>query len=144
MADIEGLLVLPLKIVGDDRGRVMHYLRSDEPHFKHFGEAYVSQIYSGVTKGWKLHTLSTSNMVVPVGMVRFVFHDRREGSPTFGQFQEVTIGEDNYQLLVVPPHVLYAWRNEKETIATVLNCATELWSPNESSNIPLETYTYSW
>ena len=142
--NIEGVLVTPKKIVGDDRGQVMHVLRADDPNFAKFGEAYISEIFANVTKGWKLHARSTSNMVVPVGEVRFVMHDTREGSPTFGMFDDVTIGEKNYQLLTVPPGVVYAWRNLRVTTAVVLNCATELWSPNESSNLPLETYPFVW
>lgn len=144
MVTIDGVVLVPLKIVGDERGRVMHVLRADDPNFKQFGEAYISQIYAGVTKGWKLHTRSTSNMVVPVGMVRFVLYDDREDSSTRGQFQEITIGEDDYQLLIIPPRVHYAWRNTRDTTATVLNCASELWSPDESTNLPLETHPYPW
>lgn len=142
--NIQGVLLTPKKVVGDDRGQVMHVLRSDDPNFIAFGEAYISEIFARVTKGWKLHTLSTSNMVVPVGEVRFVMYDTREESPTFGKFDDVTIGDKNYQLLTIPPHVVYAWRNVRDTTAVVLNCATELWSPNESSNLPLETYPFEW
>jgi len=142
--NIEGVLVVPKKIVGDDRGKVMHVLRSDDPSFDHFGEAYFSEIFAGVTKGWKLHTLSVSNMVVPVGEVRFVMFDASEGSATKGEYDDVTIGESNYQMLVVPPGVVYAWRNSADRSALVLNCATELWSAGESSHLPLEAYPFEW
>ncbi|MEK9155504.1 MAG: dTDP-4-dehydrorhamnose 3,5-epimerase family protein [Patescibacteria group bacterium] len=144
MPNIEGVLLTPKKIVGDERGKVMQVLRADEPCFLKFGEAYISAIFPNVVKGWKLHTLSTSNMVVPVGEVQFLMHDTREGSVTKGKYENVTIGESNYQLLTIPPGVVYAWRNTQEQTAFVLNCATELWSPNESSNLSLDTYPCEW
>ncbi len=142
--NIEGALLTPKKVVGDDRGQVMHVLRSDDANFVKFGEVYVSAIFSGVTKGWKLHTLSTSNMVVLSGNIRFVLFDAREGSQTQGKYDDVVIGASNYQMLTVPPGVVYAWLNTEKETALILNCATELWSPNESSNLPIETYHYAW
>ena len=145
MPGIDGVLVLPLKIVGDERGNVMHVLRADAPHFQQFGEAYFSTIHAGVTKGWKLHKQSTSNMVVSVGRVRFVLHDVREGSPTRWQFQEIVLDVgDDYCLLVIPPGVAYAWRNAEQVSAMVLNCASVPWSVEECLAIPMEAYPYTW
>lgn len=146
MSGIDGVLVAPLKIVGDERGNVMHVLRADAPHFQQFGEAYFSTIHAGVTKGWKLHTKSTSNMVVSLGRVRFVLHDVREGSPTRWQFQEVSLAAlgDEYCLLMIPPGVAYAWKNPEQSSAMVLNCASVPWSAEESLAIPMEAYPYTW
>jgi dTDP-4-dehydrorhamnose 3,5-epimerase len=144
MSAIEGVLLTPLKNVGDERGRVMHVLRSDAPFFEKFGEVYISAIFPGVTKGWKLHTVASGNLAVPIGALRFVLHDTRKDSPTFGAFDDITIGEENYQLLTVPPGVVYAWRNAGSTTAYVINCSTEVWTPEESTNLPLETYSYTW
>lgn len=144
MAKIDGVVVTPLNIIPDERGQVMHVLRADAPHFQKFGEAYISCIYPDVIKGWKLHTKSQSNMAVPIGRVKFVLHDTRDGSPTKGQFQDVYLGDNSYKLLTVPPGVVYAWKNLLNTTAYVINCATEAWSPDESKNLPLTEYPYSW
>lgn len=145
MSGIDGVLIVPLKVIGDDRGSIMHVLRSDAPHFQQFGEAYFSTILPKMMKGWKLHKQSTSNMTVPVGKVRFVLHDIREKSPTRWQFQEVILGPgDLYQLLVIPVGVAYAWKNEDDDVATILNCATVPWSAEEGIAIPLEAYPYNW
>ena len=37
---IEGVKITPLKIISDDRGSVMHMMRSDSPIFENFGEIY--------------------------------------------------------------------------------------------------------
>lgn len=144
MPTIDGVLVTPLKHVGDERGHIMHVLRSDAPFFKKFGEVYISAIYSGVTKGWKMHKVASGNLAAPIGALRFVLHDTRQESPTFGAFDDITIGEEHYQLLTIPPGVAYAWRNVGMATAYVINCSTELWAPDESMNLPFETYSYTW
>ncbi len=145
MATIDGVLVTPLKIISDERGAVMHVLRSDAPYFVKFGEAYVSVINPGVVKGWKLHAESASNMAVPVGRVKFVLVDTREGSPTKGLMQEVALGPgEEYCLLTVPSGVAYAWKNLADAPAYVINCATEPHRPGEGQTLLLETYPYEW
>lgn len=145
MSGIDGVLVVPLKVVGDERGSVMHVLRADAPHFQQFGEVYFSTTNAGVTKGWKLHKQSTSNIAVSAGRVRFALHDVREGSSTRWQFQEVVLGSgDEYRLLVIPPGVAYAWKNAEQVPAMMLNCASVPWSAEESVAIPMEAYPYTW
>ncbi len=39
---IEGVLVVPLRKIPDERGMVMHMLRTDAEHFQQFGEIYFS------------------------------------------------------------------------------------------------------
>lgn len=48
---IEGLLVVPLRRIPDERGTVFHMLRSSDPHFRGFGEIYFSSIYRDAIKG---------------------------------------------------------------------------------------------
>jgi dTDP-4-dehydrorhamnose 3,5-epimerase len=144
MANLEGVVVTPLKIIPDERGQVMHMLRADASHFKQFGEIYFSCVYPGVTKGWKLHTASWSNLAVPIGRVKFVLHDLRENSPTKGQFQEVYLGENAYQLLTTPPGVAYAWKNLVPQIAYVANCSTHVHDPEEGKMLPFSDIPYAW
>lgn len=144
MPTIQGVVLTPLKVVGDERGKVMHVLRADSPVYEKFGEVYISVINAGVTKGWKLHTVATGNLAVPVGALRFVLRDTRPESPTFNAFDDIVLGEENYQLLTIPPGVVYAWRNSSNVPAHVVNCSTELWSAGESTNLPFETYSYAW
>ena len=67
---IHDVKVLPLKILSDDRGKVMHMLRSDSPIFKNFGEIYFSTIYQDVVKGWHLHKESYLNYACIKGEVK--------------------------------------------------------------------------
>ena len=142
--ELLGVVVTLLAVIPDERGQVMHFLRSTDAHFRKFGEVYFSCVYPGVTKGWKIHSASWSNLTVPVGRVKFVLHDLRDGSPTKGQFQEVYLGDSRHALLTIPPGIAYAWRNLVPETAVIANCATEAWSPDESKNLPFSEIVYAW
>ena len=60
---IEGVKISKLKIISDDRGKVMHMLRNDSQVFKSFGEVYFSTIYENKIKAWHLHKESYLNYV---------------------------------------------------------------------------------
>lgn len=144
MPELQGVIVTPLAIVPDERGQVMHMLKTTTAGFRQFGEIYFSCIYSGVTKGWKVHTASWGNMAVPVGRVKFVLYDTRETSPTYQQFQEVYLGDNSYKLLTVPPGIAYAWRNLLPETALIANCCSEVWRAEEQRMIPFEEVPYTW
>ena len=82
VAVIDGVLVVPLRRIVDERGMVMHMLRRTDPHFQEFGEIYFSTVRPGVVKAWHLHDRMTLNYVVLKGMIKFVCYDDREGSDT--------------------------------------------------------------
>ncbi|MEK9657756.1 MAG: dTDP-4-dehydrorhamnose 3,5-epimerase family protein [bacterium] len=102
---IEGVKLITLKKIPDERGCIFHMLRSSDPHFKKFGEIYFSKIYQSAIKGWHQHQQLTLNYCVVVGMIKLVLFDPRENSTTKGNIMELFIGEDNYQLVIIPPGV---------------------------------------
>jgi dTDP-4-dehydrorhamnose 3,5-epimerase len=128
---IDGILVIPLKQIPDERGKVMHMLRADDPHFEKFGEMYFSVVYPGVVKGWHLHKKMTLNYVVVFGMIKLVLYDARENSPTKGKLMELFIGEDNYVLVRIPPGIWNGFKGIGTKPAIVANCATEPYDPEE-------------
>ncbi|MEA3200195.1 MAG: dTDP-4-dehydrorhamnose 3,5-epimerase [Thermoplasmata archaeon] len=128
---IEGVQVVPLRKIPDERGTVMHMLREDAPHFERFGEIYFSTAYPGVVKAWHVHTKMALNYAVPVGMIKLVVYDDRAGSPTRGKLQEIFLGEDNYQLAKIPPGVHNGWKCIGTKPAMVANCATMPHTPGE-------------
>lgn len=128
---IHGVLVKPLRQVADERGKVMHMLRVDDPHFEAFGEIYFSVVYSGVIKGWHLHQKMTLNYAVISGMIKLVLYDPREDSPTKGEIQELFIGEDNYVLVKIPPGIWNGFKGIGVKPAIVANCATIPHDPLE-------------
>jgi dTDP-4-dehydrorhamnose 3,5-epimerase len=128
---IEGVLTIPLRKIPDERGMVMHMLRSDAPHFEKFGEIYFSVVYPGVIKGWHLHKEMTLNYAVISGMIKLVLYDERPGSPTKGELQELFIGEANYMLVRIPPGVWNGTKGIAMAPSIIANCATLAHTPDE-------------
>lgn len=143
---IDGVKIIPLRKIPDERGMILHMLRVDSPHFIQFGEIYFSTAYPGVIKGWHVHKRMTLNYAVPIGMVKLVLYDGRKESMTCGVLQELFIGEDNYALVQIPPGVVNGWKCIGSKVAYMANCATEPHGPDEI--IRLDPFTkeipYSW
>ena len=121
---IDGVVVTPLRQILDERGKVMHMLRADDPTFVSFGEIYFSCVYPGAIKGWHIHQRMMLNYAVPHGHIKFVLYDERESSSTKGTIQELFLGPDNYCLVTVPPMVWNGFKGIGDEMAVVANCAT--------------------
>lgn len=124
MTEIDGLHVRPLRRIPDERGAILRMLRSDDEAFDAFGEIYFSMVHPGVVKGWHLHHEMTLNYAVPVGMIKLVCFDDREGSPTAGNVVEIHTGELDYALVTIPPLVWNGFKGVGTTTALVANCAS--------------------
>ncbi len=143
---IEGILIKPLKQIPDERGKIMHMLRTDDPYFNQFGEIYFSVVYPGVIKGWHLHTRMTLNYAVISGMIKLVLYDLRENSPTRGKLQEIFMGEDNYVLVQIPPEVYNGFKGIGVKPAIVANCSDIPHDPEEIQRLDpfSESIPYDW
>jgi len=128
---IQGVLIHPLRQIPDERGKIMHMLRVDDPHFEKFGEIYFSMVHPGVIKGWHLHKEMTLNYAVISGTIKLVLFDDRPESPTHGKLMELFIGDGNYVLVKIPPQVWNGFKGVGTTPAIVANCSTTPHSPNE-------------
>ncbi len=120
---IHDVTITPLRQIPDERGKIMHMLRSDSPGFRGFGEIYFSCVYPGAIKGWHIHTRMTLNYAVPHGRIKLVLFDDREGSATRGEVQEIFLGPDNYQLVTIPPLVWNGFKGIGTETAIVANCS---------------------
>ena len=143
---LDGVQMVPLRRIPDERGMVMHMLRNDDPHFTEFGEIYFSVVYPGVIKGWHLHSRMTINYAVVDGNIKLVLYDQRQSSPTYQQIQEIVFGQVNYQLVRVPPGVVNGFTAVGGQRALVANCADIPHDPNEITRIDPFTPTipYDW
>jgi dTDP-4-dehydrorhamnose 3,5-epimerase len=128
---IHGVKITPLRQILDERGKIMHMLRSDDPHFLQFGEIYFSFIHQGVIKGWHLHKKMTLNNAVPIGKVKLVLYDDREHSSTRGEIMEIFIGPEDYKLITIPPMIWNGAKGIADGTSIIANCATIPHDPNE-------------
>lgn len=143
---IEGVQIIPLRKIPDERGMIMHMLRADAPHFQQFGEIYFSTVYPGAIKGWHIHTEMSLNYAVISGAIKFVLYDERENSPTKGNLMELFPGENNYVLIHVPPMVWNGFKGIGTKEAIVANCASIPHRPDEISRMdPFDPrIPYNW
>lgn len=128
---INGVITKQLKVIPDERGRLMEILRSDEPIFKKFGQLYITTAYPGVVKGWHYHKMQTDHFVVVKGMMKVVLYDDRAGNPTHNEVNEFFMGEHNQILLTIPPFVVHGFKCISETEAMVINIPTEAYNHDE-------------
>lgn len=133
---IEGVEVIELDRIPDERGTVMKMLRSDDPHFTGFGEIYFSSVYPGVVKGWHRHRVKTLNYACVVGTIKLVLYDDREGSSTRGELMERFLGPDDYSLVQIPPGVWNGFKGLSAPSAVVANCASHPHDDRQQERIP--------
>ncbi len=107
---IDGVIITPLRLIPDERGWLMEILRCDDPHFRAFGQVYMTTAYPHVVKAWHYHRKQTDNFTCVHGMMKVALYDAREGSPTKGNLVEVFIGEKNPALVTVPPGVYHGFK----------------------------------
>jgi dTDP-4-dehydrorhamnose 3,5-epimerase len=146
VSEIDGLVISPRRRIPDERGAIFHMLRDDDPEYGPVGEIYFSMIYPGVVKGWHLHHRMVLRYAVPVGMVKLVCYDDRDGSPTRGNVVEVHTGELAYSLVTIPPLVWNGFKGEGTGPALVANCSSIAHDPTEIERLdPFDNdIPYDW
>ena len=143
---IEGVKVIPLRRIPDERGTIYHMLKCTDPHFIRFGEIYFSTVYPGVIKGLHKHHEMTLNYACIFGRIKLVLYDEREGSPTKGALMEIFLGADNYSLVIIPPEVWNGFKGMSKPFAILANCCTHPHDPSRSTRLdPFDNHiSYDW
>lgn len=145
---IEGVKLKKLRIIPDERGRLMEILRADDECFIKFGQVYLTTGFPGVVKAWHYHKVQTDNFAVVKGMMKVVLYDSRPGSPTKGEVNEFFIGELNPTLLTIPPLVYHGFKCVSETEAFVVNTPTEAYSYKQPDEFRVDAHSkeipYDW
>ncbi|HUW32350.1 MAG TPA: dTDP-4-dehydrorhamnose 3,5-epimerase family protein [Planctomycetota bacterium] len=145
---IDGVKTKKLRVIPDERGRLMEILRCDDDLFVKFGQIYVTSAYPGVVKGWHYHKKQYDNFACIVGMMKIVLYDDRDGSPTRGEVNEFFIGTHNEELLQIPPKVIHGFKCISDTEAIVLNCPSEPYNPAEPDEFRIPAHSpqvpYDW
>lgn len=118
---IEGVEVLSLKVIPDERGRLCEILRCDSPFFRKFGQVYMTTAYPGVVKAWHAHDRQTDLFAAVAGMFRVGLFDPRTDSPTLGQTQEIIMGVHRPVLVKIPRRVLHGFKCISEQEGIMVN-----------------------
>jgi dTDP-4-dehydrorhamnose 3,5-epimerase len=146
-ADIDGVRVQPLKLLPNERGRLMEVQRSDDPGFPGYAQSYITSTHAGVVKAWYRHARQVDQMTVVTGLLKLVLYDAREGSPTRGRLNEIVMGEVAPRLVLIPPGVWHGFQAiGRETFCLHLN--TEAWRPEDTDEerLPADdpSVPYQW
>ncbi len=140
-----GVEITPLRKMTDERGSVMHMLKSPEAgQFLNIGEVYFSLTNPGFIKGWKYHKEISQQMVAPVGSIRMVLFDDRSDSHTRGAVQVIDFGDCDYSLIKIPPKLWYCFAAKDGKLAIIANATSAPHRPEESVIKPLDSADFNF
>ena len=143
---IEGLTVARKRVFADQRGAVMHMLKGNQFEFP-VGEIYFSLVHTGQIKGWKCHKEMWQRFTVPVGVITFVFVDKRPGSSTIGKSCVQTLSNNNHGVITVPPGIWYSFKAEEQDgikTSLIANAASIPATPNESITSSFDEFDFKY
>ncbi len=145
---IEGVRVKQLKVIPDERGRLMEMLRSDDELFRGFGQVYITTAYPGAVKAWHYHKKQWDHFVCVRGMMKVVLYDNRDGSSTHGEVNEFFMGDHRPILLQIPPLVYHGFKCVSDVEAMVVNCPTEVFVYDDPDEFRVDPHDndipYDW
>ncbi len=145
---IDSVAVKQLKVIPDERGRLMEILRSDDAIFNGFGQVYLTTTYPHVVKAWHYHKKQDDYITCVKGMIKLVLYDAREGSATRGEINVFYIGDHNPQLVKVPRMVYHGWKCISEDEALIINAPTMPYDYSDPDEFRVDPHTndipYAW
>lgn len=136
--NLSDIKVTPLKIVDTFGGNVLHAIKQSDEAYRGFGEAYFSIVEHGVVKAWKKHNRQVSNLIVPVGRVRFVIMDE------FNQSKVIDLSQDNYCRLTIPPGLWFGFMGVDQGVNLVLNVSSIEHDPEEVDRKLKHDFDFDW
>ncbi len=137
---LKEIQVTPLRRISTIGGDVLRAMKNSDTGFAGFGEAYFSWVEVDAVKAWKKHIRMTLNLVVPIGLVRFVFFN----SGLNQEFRSEDIGESRYMRLTVPPGIWFGFKNLSNSSSLILNISNIQHEPNEVERLKVEDIQYGW
>lgn len=145
---IEGVIVKKLRIIPDDRGKLMEILRSDDKIFKKFGQVYMTTALPGVVKAWHYHKKQDDNFTCVHGKMRLALYDARPKSPTYKEVNDFVISLENPMLVHIPKNVYHGFKCVSDTEALVINTVTLPYNYKDPDEHRLDPYDndiqYDW
>ena len=145
---IDGVKVKKLKVIPDERGRLMEILRRDDEIFKSFGQVYMTTAKPGVVKAWHCHKQQDDNFACVHGKIRLALYDARPKSPTHGEVNEFILSLDEPRLVHIPKFVYHGFKGASDCEAIVINTPTLPYNRKRPDEYRLDAYDndipYDW
>ena len=128
-APIDGVRFRPARPVPHEDGHVTEVARASwEELIDPIVQVHLTTTLPGRVRAWGLHRMSVDRLFVVSGLVKIVVFDGRNGSPTFGRFNEFTVSEKNPGLLLIPPDLYHGWKNIGVGEAIIINMPTQMYN----------------
>lgn len=142
---IEGLKVTRLKVIPDERGRLMEIFRMSEIGIQP-QQIYLTTAYEGIVKDkdeFHMHKNQTDFFSCIKGRIKLVLVDIRGESATKGEINEFEIGEGNFCLITIPKKVLHAFKSLKGE-SYIINCIDHEYNKIHPDEFRIENKYYDW
>ena len=145
---IKGVRVKELRLIPDERGRLMEILRSDDRMLEAFGQVYMTTAFPGVIKAWHYHKLQSDNFTCISGEILLALYDARAGSPSFGEINDFIVSPEQPKLIHIPKEVYHGFKNIGDYEALVINTVSQPYNhanPDEYRADPFDKKIgYNW
>lgn len=136
---MQGVFVAALKLIPNERGRLMEVQSSDDPNCPGIAQVYVTQSFRHVVKAWYRHSRQIDQIAVVSGLVKLVLYDDRENSRTRGELCEIILGELAPKLVRIPPGVWHGFKaigNQDAFLLHLNSTAFSAADPDEERRPP--------
>jgi dTDP-4-dehydrorhamnose 3,5-epimerase len=145
---IKGVEIKKLKVIPDERGKLMEILRSDEPIFQKFGQVYMTTAFPGIIKAWHYHKLQDDYFTCIYGVMRLAIYDARKDSPTYKEINDFTVSIDNPILVKIPKFTYHGFKCISDKEAIVINVPTMTYNYKVPDEYRLDAFDndipYDW
>lgn len=145
---IKDVQIKKLKLIPDDRGRLLEILRSDEEFFQKFGQVYMTSAYPGVVKAWHYHKKQDDYFTCVSGAMRLVLYDARKESSTHKEVNDFLVSLDNPILVRIPKFVYHGFKCVGDKEAIVINVPTLPYDYREPDEYRVDAFDndipYKW
>ncbi len=145
---IKGVKIKKLRIIPDERGRLMEILRNDDEIFQRFGQVYITTAKPGVVKAWHCHKKQTDNFACVSGIIKLALYDDRKDSPSHKELNEFIMNLDEPILIQIPPNVYHGFKCISNTEAIVINVPTLPYNREEPDEYRIDAFEndipYDW
>lgn len=142
---INGVVVNKLKIISDDRGRLMEIMRVSQIK-THPKQVYLTTAYENTVKDkthFHMHKKQVDFFCCIKGMIKLVLVDIRDNGGTKNEINEFEIGDENPCIVTIPSNVLHAFKSLKGE-AFIINCINNEYDKDCPDEYRIENKYYDW
>lgn len=126
----------------DDRGYLFEVLREDDEIVStEFAQITVSEVYPGVIKAWHRHQRQTDFIACLKGNLKVGLAVENDAGVSI---DTECIGEDNREVIKVPPGVWHGMTPVGDQSALVLYIQDQTYDPDDEERLPHDEFGDIW